>query len=130
MALILITHDMGVVAETADRVLVQYAGQKMEEQGVRDSSPIRTIPTRRRCCRRCRSAPARKRLPSIPGVVPGQYDRPPGCLFEPRCSFATAICREGARRNGPELGLALCHYPLHNGLPIDGTRATIAEAAR
>jgi dipeptide transport system ATP-binding protein len=130
MALILITHDMGVVAETAERVQVQYAGQKVEEQGVRElfadphhpytAALLSALPERARA----------KRLPSIPGVVPGQYDRPPGCLFEPRCSFATATCRQGARRNGPEFGLALCNHPLHNGLPIDGTKQIIAEAAR
>ena len=55
-----------------------------------------------------------RRLPSIPGVVPGQFDRPPGCLFSPRCQFATTLCRTTPpeRHHG-----ALCHYPLKKGVP-------------
>tara|TARA_R110000868_G_scaffold53663_16_gene168221 strand:+ start:5539 stop:6534 length:996 start_codon:yes stop_codon:yes gene_type:complete len=115
MALILITHDMGVVAETAERVQVQYAGQRVEEQDVRGlfanphhpytSALLAALPER---------AVGRK-LPSIPGVVPGQYDRPTGCLFAPRCSFATDLCRKQVIRQGPELGHALCNYPLERG---------------
>lgn len=115
MALILITHDMGVVAETAERVQVQYAGQRVEEQDVRGlfanphhpytSALLAALPER---------AVGRK-LPSIPGVVPGQYDRPEGCLFAPRCNFATDLCRKQVIRQGPELGDALCNYPLERG---------------
>ena len=118
MALVLITHDMGVVAETAERVQVQYAGQKVEEQPVKalfrdphhpyTSAVLSALPER---------AKAGERLPSIAGVVPGQHDRPPGCLFAPRCAFATPACDEGAIRQGPELGLALCRYPLVHGVP-------------
>ena len=112
MALILITHDMGVVAEMAERVQVQYAGQKVEEQGVRElfanphhpytSALLAALPERSRS----------RHLPSIPGVVPGLYDRPPGCLFEPRCTHASDICRKGAKRQGAALGYALCNHPL------------------
>jgi dipeptide transport system ATP-binding protein len=57
-------------------------------------------------------------LPSIPGVVPGLADRPKGCLFSPRCRFATAICRTVPPPRQPaELGHALCHYPLIGGVP-------------
>ena len=87
MALVLITHDMGVVAETAQRVSVQYAGQKVEEQNVQSlfANPhhpytdalLAALPER---------ANSRK-LPSIPGVVPGQFDRPSGCLFSPPVSY-------------------------------------------
>jgi dipeptide transport system ATP-binding protein len=117
MALILITHDMGVVAETAERVQVQYAGQKVEEQEVGrlfadphhpyTAALLSALPERART----------RRLPSIPGVVPGQYDRPPGCLFEPRCSHATEICRSGAERQGEALGFALCNHPLSAAKP-------------
>ena len=52
-------------------------------------------------------------LPSIPGVVPGLFDRPTGCLFSPRCRFATELCRDRAAcRRSRALGDALCHYPL------------------
>ena len=97
MALILITHDMGVVAETAQRVTVQYAGQQVEKQDVKGlfSNPhhpytaalLASLPER---------ANARK-LPSIAGVVPGQFDKPAGCLFSPRCGYTTALCRHDHR---------------------------------
>jgi dipeptide transport system ATP-binding protein len=118
MALILITHDMGVVAETAERVQVQYAGQKVEEQPVVDlftdphhpytAALLAALPER---------AVAGGRLPSIAGVVPGQHDRPTGCLFSPRCAFVTDLCRAHAERQGPEWGHALCNYPLRKGVP-------------
>jgi dipeptide transport system ATP-binding protein len=112
MALVLITHSMGVVAETAHRVFVQYAGQQVEHQGVhglfaRPHHPytvalLDALPDRARG----------NRLPAIPGVVPGQSDRPDGCLFNPRCRFATDMCRRVLPPHQPEaLGMALCHYP-------------------
>ena len=119
MALVLITHDMGVVAETAERVQVQYAGQKVEEQSVKNlfrdphhpytAALLSALPER---------AVVGQRLPSIAGVVPGQHDRPTGCLFAPRCSFATAECDRGVKRQAPELGSALCNYPLKDGKPL------------
>jgi oligopeptide/dipeptide ABC transporter ATP-binding protein len=118
MALVLITHSMGVVAETAERVSVQYAGQKVEEQPVKGlfrdphhpytAALLAALPERSHV----------KRLPSIPGVVPGQFDRPTGCLFSPRCSFATDLCRSEVPPQQKELGDALCHYPLKNGVAL------------
>jgi len=118
MALVLITHDMGVVAETAERVQVQYAGQKVEEQTVLDlfadphhpytAALLSALPER---------AVAGGRLPSIAGVVPGAHDRPTGCLFSPRCAFVTDLCRRTVERQGPEFGRALCNYPLVKGAP-------------
>ena len=94
MTLILITHDMGVVAETARRVAVMYAGQVMEERAAVDlfSRPrhpytaalLEALPER---------AIGKDRLPAIPGTVPGAFDRPGGCLFAPRCRFADDACR-------------------------------------
>ncbi|HMQ93565.1 MAG TPA: ABC transporter ATP-binding protein [Amaricoccus sp.] len=118
MALILITHDMGVVAETAERVQVQYAGQKVEEQPVRG---LFTEPHHPYTAALLAALPERatsKLLPSIPGVVPGQFDRPRGCLFSPRCNYATDRCRRGVTRQGAELGHALCNYPLVAGQPM------------
>jgi dipeptide transport system ATP-binding protein len=120
MALVLITHSMGVVAETAERVSVQYAGQKVEEQEVMGlfndphhpytAALLSALPER---------AQTRK-LPSIPGVVPGQFNRPPACLFSPRCRFATDLCRTIVPPvQPPSLGLALCHYPLLEGRPLN-----------
>ena len=129
MALILITHDMGVVAETAKRVAVQYAGQQVEKQDVKGlfSNPhhpytaalLASLPERSQT----------KLLPSIPGVVPGLYDRPAGCLFSPRCSFATEHCLsvEPAAASS-QLGRALCHYPLEKGEPVSLQQNREAEA--
>jgi dipeptide transport system ATP-binding protein len=114
MGLILITHDMGVVAETAERVAVQYAGQKVEDQKVR---PLFDTPHHPYTAALLAALPERAteaRLPTIPGVVPGQHDRPAGCLFSPRCAYADDRCRNVEPPVQPEeLGLARCHYPLH-----------------
>jgi dipeptide transport system ATP-binding protein len=118
MALILVTHDMGVVAETAQRVSVHYAGQKVEEQPVLD---LFTDPHHPYTAALLAALPERARpghLPSIPGVVPGLFDRPKGCLFSPRCRFATDRCvAVEPGKAGKEDGEALCHYPLRNGVP-------------
>ncbi|MEO9168688.1 MAG: ABC transporter ATP-binding protein, partial [Aestuariivirga sp.] len=109
MGLVLITHSMGVVAEMADRVCVQYAGQKVEEQAVR---PLFANPRHPYTAALLSALPERatgQTLTAIAGVVPGQFDRPRGCLFNPRCGYATDLCRtqEPVMKNG-----ALCHYPL------------------
>ncbi len=114
MGLVLITHSMGVVAETAERVSVQYAGQKVEEQPVKGlfadphhpytAALLSALPERAKA----------RRLPSIPGVVPGLFDRPKGCLFAPRCSFATEFCHRTAPQR---IDGTLCHYPLVKGVP-------------
>jgi dipeptide transport system ATP-binding protein len=114
MGLVLITHSMGVVAETAERVSVQYAGQKVEERPVAE---LFTDPHHPYTAALLSALPERakaRRLPSIPGVVPGQFDRPKGCLFAPRCDYATTLCHNSVplRREG-----TLCHYPLKNGIP-------------
>ncbi|HET7882971.1 MAG TPA: ABC transporter ATP-binding protein [Acetobacteraceae bacterium] len=103
MAIMLITHAMGVVAETAQRVVVMYAGRIVEEATVERlfASPlhpytqglIRSIP------RIDRDAGKRARLEAIPGVVPSLIAPPPGCRFAPRCAFATPACTEAV----PEL---------------------------
>lgn len=114
MALILITHDMGVVAETAERVSVQYAGQKVEEQKVIDLFETPHHPYTAALLAALPERATSRHLPTIPGVVPGQFDRPKGCLFSPRCKFADERCRiEPPAPMGPELGLARCHYPLN-----------------
>jgi dipeptide transport system ATP-binding protein len=119
MALVLITHDMGVVAETADRVSVQYAGQKVEEQPVAELFADPHHPYTAALLSALPERATTRRLPSIPGVVPGQYDRPSGCLFSPRCDFATERCVEKAPPvQGAAAGHALCHYPLNQGKPV------------
>lgn len=113
MGLVLITHDMGVVAETADRVSVQYAGQKIEEQSVADLFATPHHPYTAALLDALPERATGRLLPTIPGVVPGQFDRPQGCLFAPRCQFADAQCdRENPKRAGAVAGQALCHRPL------------------
>ena len=118
MGLILITHDMGVVAETAHRVAVQYAGQQVEMQPVVElfeqprhpytAALLSALPER---------AGNALRLPTIPGVVPGQFDRPQGCLFNPRCTFADDLCRTTAPNvSAGDPTLTLCHHPLIGNL--------------
>ena len=98
MAVMLITHAMGVVAENAERVVVMYAGRVVEEAPVdrlfeRPLHPytqglIRSIP------RVDRAAERKSRLEAIAGVVPSLLDPPPGCRFAPRCRFAQPVCTE------------------------------------
>jgi dipeptide transport system ATP-binding protein len=109
MALVLITHSMGVVAETAERVSVQYAGQKVEEQPVKNLFATPRHPYTAALLAALPERAHARRLPSIPGVVPGQFDRPVGCLFSPRCLYATDLCR--TTQPVMDYG-ALCHYPL------------------
>jgi dipeptide transport system ATP-binding protein len=118
MALVLITHDMGVVAETAKRVVVQYAGQQVEKQPVRGLFSDPHHPYTEALLNSLPERATAKLLPSIAGVVPGQFDKPKGCLFSPRCRLATEHCRETAPLPAsPDLGYALCHYPLKKGQP-------------
>lgn len=121
MALVLITHDMGVVAETAQRVSVQYAGQKIEEQAVEALFANAHHPYTDALLAALPERATTKLLPSIPGVVPGQFDRPKGCLFSPRCQHATDHCRTVSPVIANEdLGFARCHYPLQQGVPLRG----------
>ncbi|MEO8716723.1 MAG: ABC transporter ATP-binding protein [Burkholderiales bacterium] len=97
MAVMLITHAMGVIAETAQRVVVMYAGKVIEEAPVQVlfSAPrhpytqglIRSIP------RIDRAATHRARLEAIPGTVPSLLEPAPGCRFAPRCPYVRDECR-------------------------------------
>ncbi|MFI5304370.1 MAG: ABC transporter ATP-binding protein [Nitrospiria bacterium] len=97
MAMVLVSHDLGIIAESADEVAVMYAGKIIEfaetkklfsnplhpyTQGLLDSLP-----------RFDENGDKRSRLKAIPGVVPQLSDLPAGCAFEPRCSFAMPICK-------------------------------------
>jgi len=97
MAMILITHDMGVIAETVKNVSVMYAGQVVEQQ---DVSGLFTQPAHPYTRALLEALPERsrgsRRLPTISGVVPGPYDRPSGCLFNPRCNLVRDNCRTTA----------------------------------
>ena len=116
MGLILITHDMGVVAETAERVSVQYAGQKVEEQPVVGLFDDPHHPYTAALLDALPERATGRHLPTIKGVVPGQFDRPQGCLFSPRCAFADDRCRNVPPPPASDaLGQARCHYPLAKG---------------
>ena len=122
MSLILITHDLALVAEAADRIIVMYAGQIVEEGTAKDifrepkhpytQALLRSLPE---------FAEGKSRLESLQGVVPGKYDRPTGCLLNPRCPYATEYCRQvepklhhiGSRK-------VKCHTPLNEqGNPFE-----------
>ncbi len=93
MAILMITHDLGVVAEIADRVNVMYAGRIVE------SAPVETLfraPAHPYSAGLLQSVPdmgeERERLPTIRGIVPRPGEMPPGCAFAPRCPYADAAC--------------------------------------
>jgi dipeptide transport system ATP-binding protein len=129
MALLLITHDLAIVSETAQRVVVMYAGQQVETGPVPEifeapkhpytQALLAALPEHNR---------DRERLKAIPGVVPGQYDRPHGCLLSPRCEYATERCRrEQPALEGHAGRKVRCHFPLDaRGRP---TRGWVKDAA-
>ena len=122
MSLILITHDLALVAEAADRIIVMYAGQIVEEGTAKDIFREPNHPYTQALLRSLPEfAEGKSRLESLQGVVPGKYDRPTGCLLNPRCPYATEYCRQvepqlhhiGSRK-------VKCHTPLNEqGNPVE-----------
>lgn len=128
MALILITHDLAVVAEVAHRVAVMYAGQLVESNRVPTLFELPHHPyTEALLASIPEHSKGAARLNTLPGVVPGQYDRPPGCLLAPRCTYAQDRCaRElpAVSNNESDAGAQVrCFFPLN-------TNASAPEAAR
>ena len=96
MAVLLITHALGVVAEMADRVAVMYAGRVVETAPVEEIFANPRHPyTRGLLASIPDLAESGTRLATIPGTVPNLLHKPPGCCFWPRCPIAEARCREG-----------------------------------
>ncbi|AIB13521.1 peptide ABC transporter ATP-binding protein (plasmid) [Azospirillum argentinense] len=116
-AVVFITHDLGVVSRYVDRVLVMYAGRKVEERDTRDlfSDPLHPY-TRGLIAAQPRAGSGaagavRERLAEIPGTVPALAAMPQGCAFAPRCPLADARCVQAVpppRRAGS--GLIACHH--------------------
>ncbi len=121
MAMLLITHDLGVVGQSCDRTLVMYAGR------VAEAGPTETVFRRRAhpythglfaASPRMMPVPAgtgRARLPAIPGLVPDPLDRPPGCLFAARCPHCAADCLPAPpalRPVGEPLHAVACLHPM------------------
>jgi len=103
-AIMLITHDLGVIAEIAQRIVVMYAGKVVEEGQILAIFEDPRHPYTRGLLKSIpklgeRSRYGRQRLKEIAGIVPSLYELPPGCSFYPRCPEAMAICQEKA----PEL---------------------------
>jgi dipeptide transport system ATP-binding protein len=122
MALVLITHDLALVAENCARVVVMYAGQAMETGTATEvfqaprhpytAALLDALPERAIGC---------SRLVTLAGVVPGQYDRPTGCLLSNRCAFARPECRVQQPQLREFKGRQVrCHTPLDAaGNPTD-----------
>jgi peptide/nickel transport system ATP-binding protein len=128
MALLLITHDLGVVAERCDEVVVMYAGHVVERAGAR---ALFTQPRHPYSAGLLRSMPSlhappgeggrRRRLPEIPGMVPPLDALPPGCRFQDRCDRVQARCRReapelvqlGAPADSPDRWVR-CFYPIED----------------
>ena len=113
MGLILITHDLAVVAETAQRVCVMYAGQAVEVGQVPELFDVPAHPyTEALLAAIPEHSEGAERLSTLPGIVPGRYDRPQGCLLSPRCPYVQDNCR--AQRpplDAKKHSLARCFYP-------------------
>lgn len=122
MSLILITHDLALVAEAAHRIIVMYAGQVVEEGRAEEifrepkhpytQALLHSLPE---------FAEGKSRLASLPGVVPGRYDRPTGCLLNPRCPYATEHCRRvEPKQHRIGMRKVKCHTPLNaQGKPVE-----------
>ena len=98
-AIMLITHDLGVIAEIAQRIVVMYAGKVVEEGQILAIFEDPRHPYTRGLLKSIpklgeRSRHGRQRLKEIAGIVPSLYELPPGCSFYPRCPEAMAMCKE------------------------------------
>lgn len=114
MGLILITHDMGVVADVADRISVMYAGRVVEEAPVHD---IYSRPAHPYTKALLESIPRLDRkgrqLNVIPGLPPALTDLPSGCAFHPRCAYARQICSQDEQPPAYQIApqrIASCHF--------------------
>ena len=94
MSLVMITHDMGIVAEITDRCVVLYAGKICESAPTTELFMHCRHPYTEGLLSAVPRIDAKKELPVIPGSLPNLLHRPSGCVFHPRCKYAERICRE------------------------------------
>jgi oligopeptide/dipeptide ABC transporter ATP-binding protein len=114
MAIILITHDLGVAAEMAERIVVMYSGKVVEEAGVKElfRTPLHPYTEGLLTCIP-RIDQARGSLHVIEGVIPNPLDFPAGCRFHPRCSYAQKICeKEAPLLKEKDARRVACHFAL------------------
>jgi peptide/nickel transport system ATP-binding protein/oligopeptide transport system ATP-binding protein len=117
-AIVLITHNLGVVAQVCDRVIVMYAGRVIEEAPVRDIFHRPRHPYTRALLDSIPKAGRKehgKRLPTIEGIVPSLFDLPKGCRFQERCKYMQQLCVDqepDLSRRGPDARPVRCHFPL------------------
>lgn len=132
MGLVLITHDLAVVAETAQRVCVMYAGQAVEVGQVPQLFDIPAHPYSEALLKAIpEHSLGASRLSTLPGIVPGRYDRPQGCLLSPRCPYVQDSCR--AQRPGLDPkshSLARCFFPLSQGGGVMAVVLTARDLTR
>jgi oligopeptide transport system ATP-binding protein len=115
MALILISHDLAVVAGIADRILVMYAGRIVESAPAAQlwRAPRHPYSAQLLRCAPSLSGPLLERLPTLPGQAPQPHEVAEGCAFAPRCSRTEPRCRlERPALTGTGAHLAACHFPL------------------
>ncbi|MCE9672748.1 ABC transporter ATP-binding protein [Myxococcus stipitatus] len=124
LAVMLITHDLGVVAESCDTVVVMYAGRVVEHAPVRElfarpahpytAGLLRSLPSLARGASEDEAPGARRRLRAIPGMVPALGRLPTGCAFRERCERAQDVCSRVAPVLETKRGaqLAACHHPV------------------
>ena len=122
-AIMLITHDLGVIAQVCDSVLVMYAGRVIESASIRDLFRRPRHPYTRALLDSIPKSGRRehgKRLPTIPGIVPSLFELPPGCRFQDRCEGCEQRCIDEepeltAREPGRQVR---CHFPLTVERPV------------
>ncbi len=117
MAIVLISHDLGVVAGLADRIVVMYAGRVVESAAAARllRHPAHPYTAELLKCAPNLSGPRLQRMPSLAGTAPSPADVAPGCAFAPRCPRVRERCgveRPVLRSSDGTAGEAACHYPL------------------